>query len=134
MGLTFLQGLMRFLSLKKIRHQDPMSTSSHRVIATRRLTYAFKDDPTQWAFTVCISEPYLLTKEMVDYDFVEGTACCVISFDGLAEKEHTVMGADSMQALELALGSAEDYLRRLSKKYDFYFEGDPYFDDEASGS
>ena len=108
-----------------------MNTSSHRVIATRRLAYAYKDDPLmRRAFTVGISEPYLLTEGSVDFDFAEGSAGCVISFDGLPEKEMTVHGADSVQAIELAVGSMEDYLRRLSKKYDFYFDdGEPYFED-----
>ena len=110
-----------------------MNASPHRVIATRRLSYAFKDDPTQWAFTVCISEPFPVTEGLVDYDFAEGTACCTVSFDGLAEKEHTVMGADTMQALELAVGFVQSYLKRLSKKYDFFLEGDPYFDDDGNG-
>ena len=59
----------------------------------------------------------------------EGAAGCVVSFDGLLEKEHVVIGGDTFQALELAVGSAESTLRRLSKKYDLYFDGEPYFDD-----
>ncbi|MCW0161130.1 hypothetical protein OIV56_00150 [Burkholderia pseudomallei] len=107
-----------------------MSTSSNRVIAERRLAYAYKDDPTRRTFTVRIHQPYLLTKGSVDFNFAEGTAGCLISFDGLPEKEMTVHGADAVQALELAVQDMEHYLRRLSKKYDFYFDdGDPYFED-----
>jgi hypothetical protein len=52
----------------------------------------------------------------------------VISFDGLAEKEMTVHGADSVQAIELAVQDMEQYLRRLSKKYDLFFDdGEPNF-------
>ena len=108
-----------------------MNTSSHRVIAERRLAYAFKDDPTRRAFTVCIHEPYHVEKGSVDFNVSGWTSGCVISFDGLQEKEMTVYGADAIQALELAIQDIEHYLRRLSKnKYDFFFDdGEPYFDD-----
>ncbi|WP_154584901.1 hypothetical protein [Burkholderia pseudomallei] len=80
--------------------------------------------------TICIGEPFLLTEGSVDFRFTEGTAGCVISFDGLPEKEMTVYGADAVQALELAVQDMEHYLLRLSKKYDFYFDdGEPYFED-----
>lgn len=106
-----------------------MNTSSHRVIAKRRLSYKAKGDSTLKEFTVCISEPYLLTEGSVDIPFAEGAAGCVISFDGLPEKEHAVIGGDTLQALEIAVGSAESTLRRLSKKFDIYFDtGESYFD------
>lgn len=101
----------------------------NRVVATRRLTYAYKDDSTRRGFTVCISEPYLLTEESVGYEVPESTSGCIVSFDGLPEKEISVVGADTFQALQLAIDAAESYLKRLSKKYDFYFDGDHYFDD-----
>ena len=107
-----------------------MNASSHRVIATRRLSYKAKGDSRLKEFTVCISEPYLLTEGLVDIPFAEGAAGCVLSFDGFPEEEHAVIGGDTFQALELAVGSAESTLRRLSKQYDFYFDtGEPYFDD-----
>lgn len=53
-----------------------------------------------------------------------------MSFDGLDEKEWTTFGADEIQAVELAVKYMEDRLRRLSKKYDLFFDdGEPYFDD-----
>ena len=101
-----------------------------RIIATRRLTYAFKDDPTRWVFTVGISEPYEVTEEMEDFAYAPNAGACVVSFDGLDEKAEKVHGADTIQALELAVGAMEAYLRRLRKKYDFFFEdGEPYFED-----
>ena len=67
---------------------------------------------------------------MVDFPFSKGTAGCAIGFEGLDEKEMVVYGADTIQALAIAVESLEKYLRRLSKKYDFYFEtGEPYFED-----
>jgi hypothetical protein len=106
-----------------------MTASLSRTVATRQLTFAFKGSAIQYDFTVCIGEPYLLTQGSVDFDFAEGTAGCVIHFEGLPERAETVIGGDTFQALELALGSAESYLRRLRKKYDFFMEGEPYFED-----
>ena len=106
-----------------------MSAILYRTVATRRLTFAFKGSAIQHDCTVCIGEPYLLTQGSVDFDFAEGTAGCIIHFEGLPEKAETVIGGDTFQALELALGAAESYLRRLRKKYDFFLEGDPYFED-----
>jgi hypothetical protein len=56
-------------------------------------------------------------------------ASCVISFDGLPERDYEVTGGDSLQALELAIGAVESHLRRFSRKYDFYIDEEPYFDD-----
>lgn len=99
-----------------------MSSPSHRVIAIRQLTYKVKGDSKLTDLTVCISEPRLVTEKSV-------VAGCIVSFDGLPEQRDEVTGRDSLQALELAIGAVDSHLRRLSKKYDFYFEGDPYFDD-----
>jgi hypothetical protein len=107
-----------------------VSTSSHRIIAMRRLAYAFKDDPTRRAFSVCIHEPFLVEQGSIDFNVSGWTSGCVISFDGLEEKQMTVHGADAVQALELAVQDMEHYLRRLSKKYDLFFDdGEPYFED-----
>ena len=107
-----------------------MHSPSTRIIATRRLAYTYKDDPTKRAFSVCIHEPFLVEQGMVDFLFDDGVAGCVVSFDGLPEKEMTVHGSDAVQALGMAVDSMEHYLRRLSKKYDFFFDdGEPYFED-----
>ena len=111
-----------------------MNQASQRVIATRKLSYRLKGDSTVNEVTVCISEPFLLTEGSVDVPVAEGAAGCLISFEGLREEGRTVIGGDTLQALELAVSAAEDYLRRLSKKYDFYFEGDPYFEDQEAGN
>ena len=99
-----------------------MSYPSHRVIATRQLTYKVKGESILRDLIVCISEPYLLTESSV-------VSSCTVSFDGLPEQRDKITGGDSLQALELAIGAVDSHLRRLSKKYEFYFEGDPYFDD-----
>ncbi|RDS82222.1 hypothetical protein DWU98_09295 [Dyella monticola] len=106
-------------------------TSTPRTIAARHLTYARKGESEKTPFSVCISEPFLLTNENCDIAFGEGAAGCVVSFDGLSEKSRTIYGGDTVQALELAIKSMETFLKWLSKKYDFYFPDgeEPYFED-----
>lgn len=105
-----------------------MDAISHRVIATRLLSYKGGSDSTLRELTVCISEPYP-ADGAVDIPVAEGAAACSVSFDGLPEKGREVIGGDTFQALELALAYVESALRRFSKKYEFYFDGEPYFDD-----
>ncbi|ULU26807.1 hypothetical protein [Dyella terrae] len=102
-----------------------------RTIATRNLLYGVEGNHAKKAFTVCIGEPYLITEESPDFEFAPGATACCISFIGLPERPHVVHGADGIQALELAVSSMESYLRRLSRKYEFYFpdSGESYFDD-----
>jgi hypothetical protein len=106
-----------------------MNTSSHRIIATRRLTYRTKGEETFKDFTVRISEPYSLTEDASGVSYAQDAAGCVVSFDGLPERDNEVVGADTLQAIELAVQSAERALRRLSKHYDIYMDGEPYFED-----
>lgn len=106
-----------------------MNTSS-RTIGTRKLLYTTKGGTARTPFAVHVGEPFELTKGAVDFPFSEGTAGCVISFEGLDEKEVAVYGADTIQALAIAVDSLEKYLQRLAGKYDFYFvTGEPYFED-----
>lgn len=107
-----------------------MSFSKHPVIATRELHYALVGDPNTRRMKVCIGMPYVLTDEPVGFNFDPGVAGCDIGFDGLDEKGDTVYGADTLQALALAVPAMDSYLMRLRKKYDFYFpHGEPYFED-----
>ena len=121
-----------FKSSRPQGNRNPATmTTPPRTIASRSLTYARKGQAGRTPFSVCISEPFLLTPENSDVDVADGAAGCVISFDGLPEKSRTIHGGDSIQALELAIGSMETYLKWLSKKYDFYFPDgeEPYFED-----
>ena len=54
----------------------------------------------------------------------------MVQFDGIPEKaQGDNYGADSLQALQLA-ADIEPVLKRLSKRYDFYFPtGEGYFDE-----
>ena len=114
-----------------------MQKSSNRIIATRELVYAPVGDSTRRSVRICINEPFRLTEGSVDFRFDEGTAGCIVSLDGLPkEEEMTVYGADTLQALSLAVGGVDKYLRRLSRNYTFYFDdtGEPYFDDRSEES
>lgn len=102
----------------------------HQVIASRQLHYTKIGETQRRSFTILIGAPYLLTKENADIAFDDGVARCLFSFDGLDERGIQATGADTLQAVELAVNAVEPTLRRLSKKYEFYFlSGEPYFED-----
>ena len=106
-----------------------MDLAKHPVIAVRELHYAPIGESSTRRMKVCICRPYVLTDEPVGFDFDPGVAGCDINFDGLDEKGHTSYGAETLQALALAVDAADSHLKRLRKKYDFYFpNGDPYFE------
>jgi hypothetical protein len=58
------------------------------------------------------------------------TSSCVVEFDGIPDGNMgAIYGADSIQALQLAV-DIEPVLKRLSERYDFYFPtGEGYFDE-----
>jgi len=100
-----------------------------KYIAHRELEYSLKGDKARNKVAVRISEPYLLKKDQVNFNFDEGAAGCSISIEGndISVKEEAY-GADLLQALQLAV-NIDPILKNLSKKYDFYFaSGEPYFD------
>ncbi len=106
-------------------------------IAQRDLRYSLKGKDVRSELVIRISEPYLVEKGTVNFAFSEGTAGCTVEVVGLEAGEafeneniHEIYGADSIQALELAV-NIEPLLKRLSKKYDIYFPtGEPYFEGE----
>jgi acyl carrier protein len=106
-------------------------------IAQRDLRYSPKGKDIRSELIVRISEPYLVEEGTVSFAFAEGTAGCTVEVIGLEVGEafenknvHEIYGADSIQALELAV-NIEPLLKRLNKKYDIYFPtGELYFEDE----
>ena len=58
------------------------------------------------------------------------TSSCLVEFDGIPDANHgEIYGADSIQALQLAV-DIEPMLKHLSERYDFYFPtGEGYFDE-----
>lgn len=102
----------------------------HKTIAGRQLHYTKIGETQRRIVTILIGAPYLLTEDNADIAFDEGTARCVFSFDGIAERGVEATGADTLQAIELAVNSVERVLRHLCKKYEFYYlTGEPYFED-----
>jgi hypothetical protein len=105
-----------------------MTAASRQIIARRQLLYSPVGGSERKQCAVCISAPYLLSGDSVPFAYDEGTAGCVIAFDGLAEQDIEVFGADGIQALALAT-DIDPYLRGLSRKYEFFYEtGEPYFE------
>ncbi len=106
-----------------------MMETTRKQIAARNLLYSPIGETTRQKLTIRIVGPYLLTPGSVSFVFDEGTAGCDIEFDGLPQKTISVYGADTLQALQLAV-DIDPYLRGLSRKYDFFFDnGDSYLDD-----
>jgi hypothetical protein len=101
-------------------------------IAERELRYSDSGSDSLKQLFIRVGEPYLLEEGMVDFQFTDGTAGCSVRFEGFEEEYlDEVYGADPLQALELAVNGIEPTIKRLSKKYDFFFPtGEPYFDDE----
>lgn len=110
---------------------DAAFMTTDPAIATRHLLYAPIGDPVKRPFAICVEAPFLLAEGFVDFAFREGTSGCSYRFEGLPERGDTAYGADRIQALELALQDIDAHLRRLRRKYEFYFPDDeePYFDD-----
>ena len=102
-------------------------------IAERKLLYSRKDENKKYELIIRIGKPYLLKVGSVNFEFHDGAAGCSVEFFGIDDGFlDEVYGADAIQALQLAT-DIEPALRRLSKKYDFYFsDGEPYFDEEKS--
>lgn len=104
--------------------------SNSSVIACRRLCFSRKNESERRNFSVLIGAPYLLTEEVTNISFADAAAGCDYWFDGLDEKSMEVHGADTLQAIELAVNDVDKYLRQLSRKYDFFFpDSERYFED-----
>jgi len=99
-------------------------------IAQRKLMFSLKGKNERNPFVVQVLAPRELKEGDVEFQFTEGTAVCIVQFEGLpsVDPEH-MYGADSLQALQLA-ADVEPILKRLSKKYDLYFPtGEGYFEE-----
>ena len=74
--------------------------------------------------------PRLVDPASVPFQVAPGTAVCTVEFDGIPDETlGDTYGVDLLQALQLA-SDVEPVLKRLSKRYDFYFPtGEGYFDE-----
>ena len=103
-------------------------------IAERKLYYTTNANSERKEVVVRIGQPYIVKSGTVNFPVDEYTAGCSIEVVGLPEEfSETTYGADLVQALQLAT-NIDPILKRLSKKYMFYFvSGEPYFEEENEG-
>jgi hypothetical protein len=99
-------------------------------VAERHLLFCAKGGTERKPLVIRVFAPRLVDPAAVSFEVAEGTAVCTVEFDGIPdETQGDTYGADRLQALQLA-ADIEPVLRRLSKRYDFYFPtGEGYFDD-----
>lgn len=100
------------------------------IVASRTLRFRKISSGEVGEVTVQISTPYLLKPDMVDFPVSERTAGCSVRVLGIGTDYYNqeVYGADTLQALELAV-DVEGIFKRISKEYDLFFlDGDPYFE------
>lgn len=99
-------------------------------IAERHLLFSVKGESERRHLVIRIFAPRLVDRASVPFEVALGTAVCTVEFDGIPDETlGGTYGADSLQALQLA-ADVEPVLRRLSKRYDFYFPtGEGYFDE-----
>ena len=99
-------------------------------IAERELLYSVRGSAERNKLLLRIFAPFKIVEGTVNFQFDDGTAGCVWQIDGLPEQvTETAYGADSVQALQLAI-NFDGVLRSLRSKYDFYFpSGEQYFED-----
>lgn len=98
-------------------------------IAQRELLFSTKGSGERHPLVIRVFAPRKLKAGDVDFEFTEGAAVCTVEFDGFPEMPmEKTYGADSLQALQLAV-NVEPTLIRIGKKYDLYFPtGEGYFE------
>jgi hypothetical protein len=106
-----------------------MCSKQRDTVAKRELMFSFKGESVRRKVTVRVHRPVEVQPGDVSFDFSAGTACCRVEFEGLDEPEYVAHGADTLQALALAV-DIDPILRGMSKRYDFYFDtGEDYFEE-----
>lgn len=99
-------------------------------IAERHLLFSIKGESERKPLVIRVFAPRPVDAASVSFQVAPGTAVCTVEFDGIPDETlGDIYGADSLQALQLA-ADIEPVLKRLSKRYDFYFPtGEGYFDE-----
>jgi hypothetical protein len=99
-------------------------------IAERRLVFSEKGSAERKPPLIRIFAPRPVEPNSDLYRPDADTSICVVEFDGIPDANlGEVYGADSIQALQLAV-DIEPVLKRLSERYDFYFPtGEGYFEE-----
>jgi hypothetical protein len=99
-------------------------------IAERSLVFCEKGSPERKPLLIRIFAPRPVDPNSDLYRSDADISSCVVEFDGIPDANlGEVYGADSIQALQLAV-DIEPVLKRLSERYDFYFPtGEGYFEE-----
>jgi hypothetical protein len=99
-------------------------------IAERRLVFSEKGSSGRKPLLIRIFAPQPVDPDSVQFQPDADASSCVVEFDGIPDANlGDIYGADSIQALQLAV-DIEPVLKRLSKCYNFYFpSGEGYFDE-----
>jgi hypothetical protein len=99
-------------------------------IAERHLFFSAKGESERKPLMIRVFAPKPVDPASVSFQVAAGTAVCTVEFDGIPDGTlGDTYGADSLQALQLAV-DIEPVLKRLSKRYDFFFpSGEGYFDE-----
>jgi hypothetical protein len=104
---------------------------SRNVIAERKLAFSTKVDSARKPLLIRIFAPKPVDPDSHLFRPDADTSSCVFEFAGIPDvKPNETFGADSIQALQLAIGDVEAILKRLSDRYDFFFPtGEDYFEE-----
>jgi hypothetical protein len=99
-------------------------------IAERRLVFSEKGSSERKPLLIRVFAPQPVDPDSVQWRPDADTSSCVVEIDGIPDANlGEIYGADSKQALQLAV-DIEPVLKRLSKRYEFYFPtGEGYFDE-----
>lgn len=112
---------------RDVRPNPPLKRSA-KGIAERTLKYRAETGSELRTLIVRVLPPFLLTEGKVNFRFEPGTAGCIVRVEGLpAVLEEVSYGADTLQALHLAVSGVEPILKRIAKRNDLFFlDGEPY--------
>jgi hypothetical protein len=105
-------------------------------IAELKLQFSDEGSTDRKPLRIRIFAPQPVDPASVSFPVDADVAGCVVEFDGLPDAARDRLGADSInygadsiQALQLAV-DVDRILKRLSEHYDFYFPiGEGYFDE-----
>jgi len=102
----------------------------YECLVERELAYSTPPASERRRFVFRLFIPFEFQEGMVDFAFSKGAAGRTYEIDGLPHKySFTCIGADRLQALQLA-ADVDGHLRMFRDKYEFFFtDGEPYFED-----
>jgi hypothetical protein len=101
------------------------------VIAGRKLAFSAKEDSERKPLLIRIFAPKPVDPGSHLFRPDVETSSCIFEFEGIPNvKPSETFGADSIQALQLAISDVEAILKRLSDRYDFFLPtGEDYFEE-----